>query len=421
MSAFLRAVLLRPVRGVRVTRWPFRGFQTTARLRQADSFWGCLLGHPWCGLTEMASAARIKQRLGVWRPAASHVLDPQSLIRTEMFNSVWRALIIELSTRAQLDQLLEDAEVAVSRSVAAHQQYRRDRRHDWCNDPTPYARVFRYIRQGATAVASPPVSSALTQPGKANTLSVVDDWLWGFGPAPARALHTDQWLPALDGVPAFPAIGRLTGDTLRGIIKAAPRPRPRLFADIKRLPPAALDLLSLVLAAVEQTAEWPELVAHSLCPCCPRAVQAKFRTTAPSSSSACITPFGLRPDGAPFQEFVRAAGIMRPTVPKAADALANDLARRTAASIAEYPPPLLGLPWTGPSVMTTSSWTCWTLSASAMASRRCSRVPRYLPIGSRTQFSGGGVPSAARQPGWPPAVHGPQTCWPSSCMCTPLQ
>ena len=99
-------------------------------------------------------------------------------------------------------------------------------------------------------------------------LAEVDAWWWDLWAPPVRALHTEQWLPALDRLPPFPAIGRLTGSALKEVIKSAPPSKAPgrdgwSYADLKRLPLEALDLLALIFQAEEATGEWPEPVAHS--------------------------------------------------------------------------------------------------------------------------------------------------------------
>ena len=112
----------------------------------------------------------------------------KALVRTETLASPWRPRFLSLSTQAHLDALLVDAELEVSTSIAAHRQHRRDRWHEWCNDPTQTARVYRYIRQGATFVTYPPVGASRAQPGKATLLAEVDAWWWDLWAHPARVV-----------------------------------------------------------------------------------------------------------------------------------------------------------------------------------------------------------------------------------------
>ena len=113
----------------------------------------------------------------------------KALVRTETLASPWRPRLLALSTQAQLDVLLAEAELEVSTSIAAHRQHRRDRWYEWCNDPTQTARVYRYIRQGATPITYPPVGDSRAQPGKATQLAEVDAWWWDLWAPPVRALQ----------------------------------------------------------------------------------------------------------------------------------------------------------------------------------------------------------------------------------------
>jgi hypothetical protein len=155
----------------------------------------------------------------------------KALTRTETLSSPWRVRFLAVTRHSQLGPLLEDAESEVSACIADHRQHRRDRWHDWCNDPIQAARVYRYIRQGPSPVLFPPIGAGRSQPGKATQLAEVDDWWWKLWAPEARELQTDRWLPALDRLPPFPAIERLTGATLWGVVKSAPLPRPPVGTD----------------------------------------------------------------------------------------------------------------------------------------------------------------------------------------------
>jgi hypothetical protein len=275
----------------------------------------------------------------------------KALIRTETLTSPWRIRFLTLSNFAQLGKLLEDAESAVTASIADHRQHRRDRWHNWCNDPIQAARVYRYIRQGPTPVSFPPVGAGRSQPGKATQLAEVDAWWWKLWAPEARELHTDRWLPALDRLPPFPAIERLTGVALWGVIKSTPASKAPgrdgwSYLDLKRLPIEALDLLSLIFHAVEATGEWPEPIAHSFVAMLPKGGTGKVDDYRPIVLLSVFYRLWAKARGSPFQRFLKAAGITPPSGPRAADALAYDLALRMAASIAGYPPTSgLALDW----------------------------------------------------------------------------
>jgi hypothetical protein len=171
------------------------------------------------------------------------------------------------------------------------------------------------------------------------------------GPPPARVLHTDQWLPALDRLPPFPAIGRITGAALKGVIKAGPPSKAPgrdgwSYLDLKRLPTEALDLLALIFHAVEATGEWPEPIAHSFVAMLPKGGTGMVDDYRPIVLLSVYYRLWAKARGNPFQVFLKAAGITPPSGPRAADTLAYDLAIRMAASIAGFHPTSgLALDW----------------------------------------------------------------------------
>jgi hypothetical protein len=173
-------------------------------------------------------------------------------------------------------------------------------------------------------------------------LSEVDAWWWGLWFPAAQETNPNPWLPALDQLPACPPVGRLTGALLKDIIKATPASKAPgrdgwQYLDLKRLPIDALDLLALLYGAIERTGEWPEPIAHSLVAVLPKGGTGTVDDFRPIVLLSVYYRLWAKSRGAPFQEFLKAAGIIPPSGPRAADALAYDLALRLAASIAGYP------------------------------------------------------------------------------------
>ena len=161
---------------------------------------------------------------------------------------------------------------------------------------------------------------------------------------------TNGFLPWI-GSPPFPPICRLTGAALKEVIKSAPPSQAPgrdgwSYADLKRLPIEALDLLALIFQAVEATGEWPESIAHSFVAMLPKGGTGKVDDYRPIVLLSVYYRLWAKSRGNPFQVFLKAAGITPPSGPRAADALAYDLALRMAASIAGFHPTSgLALDW----------------------------------------------------------------------------
>jgi hypothetical protein len=96
--------------------------------------------------------------------------------------------------------------------------------------------------------------------------------------------------------------------------------------------------------AVERTGVAPEPVAHSFVAMLPKGGTGTVDDFRPIVLLSVYYRLWAKASGAPFQEFLKAAGITPPSGPRAADALAYDLALRLAASIAGYPANF----WSGP-------------------------------------------------------------------------
>ena len=136
-----------------------------------------------------------------------------------------------------------------------------------------------------------------------------------------------------------------------GVIKAAPPSKAPgrdgwSYSDLKRLPLEALDLLALIYNAVEATGEWPEPVAHSFVAMLPKGGTGSVDDYRPIVLLSVYYRLWAKARGNPFQVFLKAAGITPPSGPRAADALAYDLALRMAASTAGFHPTSgLALDW----------------------------------------------------------------------------
>ena len=97
-------------------------------------------------------------------------------------------------------------------------------------------------------------------------------------------------------------------------------------------------MLALIFHAVEATGESPEPIAHSFVAMLPKGGTGTvddYRTTVLLS---VYYRLWAKTRGNPFQILLKAAGITPPSGPRAADALAYDVALRMAASIAGFHP-----------------------------------------------------------------------------------
>jgi hypothetical protein len=165
---------------------------------------------------------------GVLPHRAKLILD--ALIRAEPRESVWRTRLVAVASKQLIDVLLGEAEAEVVATASLLRQFRRDRWHEWCNDPAQTAKVYRFVRQGAVPVVYPPVTQAVTQPGRATVLASVDELWWKMWRPAAHALNAEPWLQALDRLPRFPDVHTLTGEHLQAIVKKSAQgqgPGPR--------------------------------------------------------------------------------------------------------------------------------------------------------------------------------------------------
>ena len=113
---------------------------------------------------------------GVLPYRAKLILD--ALIRAEPKASVWRTRLCAIASKQLVDILVDEADAEVMAAATLLRQFRRDRWHEWCNDPAQTAKVYRFVRQGASPVVYPPVTQAVTQPGRATVLTSVDELWW---------------------------------------------------------------------------------------------------------------------------------------------------------------------------------------------------------------------------------------------------
>jgi hypothetical protein len=97
---------------------------------------------------------------GVLPYRAKLILD--ALIRAEPRDSAWRTRLAAVASKQLIDILLNEAEAEVVATASLLRQFRRDRWHEWCNDPAQTAKVYRFVRQGAAPVVYPPVTQAVT-------------------------------------------------------------------------------------------------------------------------------------------------------------------------------------------------------------------------------------------------------------------
>jgi hypothetical protein len=286
---------------------------------------------------------------GVLPHRAKLILD--ALIRAEPRESVWRTRLVAVASKQLIDVLLGEAEAEVVATASLLRQFRRDRWHEWCNDPAQTAKVYRFVRQGGAPVVHPPVTQAATQPGRATVLASVDELWWKmWRPAP-RALNAEPWLQALDRLPRFPAVQTLSGAHLQAIVKKAPKAKAPgrdswTYGDLKRLPSPAFDLLAELFETVERAGAWPEPIAHSFVAMLPKGGSGDPDDYRPIVLLSVYYRIWAKARGPSFAKFLKAAGITPSAGPRAADALAYDLALRMAASIAGHAPTSgLALDW----------------------------------------------------------------------------
>ncbi len=186
----------------------------------------------------------------------------------EATSSDWAGKFDDLCV-GKLPALWALAQTECTEVAVTARQSRRDRWHGWCNDPKQVSKVFRYVRDGPAPCHSPAVR--VDQPGPAGPQQVlheVDSWWWGLWQPLPRALNTDRWFEAFNGFPAFPAVAALSQLTLASVLRAAPSAKAAgrdgwTYADLKRLPTAALGLLCSIYQSTERTGVWPEPIAHS--------------------------------------------------------------------------------------------------------------------------------------------------------------
>ena len=91
---------------------------------------------------------------GVLPYRAKLILD--ALIRAEPKSSAWRTRLCAVASKQLIDVLVDEAEAEVVATATLLRQFRRDRWHEWCNDPAQTAKVYRFVRQGAAPVVYPP-------------------------------------------------------------------------------------------------------------------------------------------------------------------------------------------------------------------------------------------------------------------------
>ena len=167
----------------------------------------------------------------------------------------------------------------------------------------------------------------------------------------AKALNAEPWLKSLDRLPRFPGVSTLTGEHLQAIVKKAPKAKALgrdswTYGDLKRLPLPAFRLLADLFATVERAGVWPGPIAHSFVAMLPKGGTGEPDDYRPIVLLSVYYRIWAKARGQPFTKFLKSAGITPSHGPRAADALAYDLALRLAASIAGHPPTSgLALDW----------------------------------------------------------------------------
>ncbi|CAK0847227.1 unnamed protein product, partial [Prorocentrum cordatum] len=277
-SAPERALMRRPVQrldGDAIEGWGAREAREAAATVVAG------FGTPFHGALGRHDVEAAWQSL---RSAMVAMSTLMALRQADADHAVWRAALADLRPDVELPAtLLEHAEAAWRAAQAAARSQRRQEWRRWAQESLANAqgRLYRWIRGGsvleADLVPDPAAGAAAAAAGSRS-------WLLALrgGPAarlrhfegPWRALWQrqsapplgEEWLQALDGLPAFPERAPWTAETVSSLLRRMPRrKKPGLDGwtakELRLLPPELHGWIAELFEEIEACGSWPsELV-----------------------------------------------------------------------------------------------------------------------------------------------------------------
>jgi ribonuclease HI len=226
------------------------------------------------GVTPVASAG-----MGCLPHQAKCILD--ALVAADRDDSEWSAAWVNLGCRplATYQPLLDLAERELQEAAQKNRRARKDAWFKWVTESLEDrgGRLYRWIRGGATSAASmvpDPQAGAEGAPAGSRA------WLLALRGGPAAQLRTletewrklwqrpydkpvpEEWLAELDTLPPFPNRTAWTVESLRDILRRMAKRKAAgldgwTVAELRLLPDELMELIVLMLNAVEEQGVWP--------------------------------------------------------------------------------------------------------------------------------------------------------------------